>query len=371
MRDQLLRFDINLFSLIILVTMLVITKVKRDVYSYSSTLLHWIISVTIAALIVEPISWIFDGSTAYGMKFVNYTSNLLLIVVAPVLIGLWGSYLDYHIYGDKKRLRKLHFYQVPTYLTLVLLVVNAFYPLVFHVTDVNRYIVGDFFWIRYIFIYSVYVYLMYLLFKSRKHLNSYTIFGIAAFFLLPLIGSIMQLIYVEFFFTWTMLAFCVVVVYIFLETTSGNTDYLTALYSRNALENYVKSLYERDRDFCAMMIDLDRFKEVNDKFGHRSGDEVLIAFGKVLEKMTPKGSFVSRYGGDEFFIVFASSQGELINKYALDIREEMKKDTVISAYPFVSFSYGFVKAHKSVSFDEFFNIADRNMYDDKEKKKLA
>lgn len=227
-----------------------------------------------------------------------------------------------------------------------------------------------FFWIRYVINYLVYVYLIFLLIKSRERLNSNKMFGIAAFFLLPVIGSILQLVYIELFFTWTMLALCVVVVYIFLETTSGNHDRLTLLYSRCALEDYIKSLIEKKKSFCALMLDLDRFKDINDKYGHRAGDEVLIAFGKTLVRCEPRDKFVSRYGGDEFFVVFPENDCDALEEFTKAIFAEFKSDPVIAFYPFISFSYGMVQVEDEMTVDEFFGLADRKMYDNKETKKI-
>lgn len=145
MGEEILRFDINLFAIITLATMMIVAKVKRDVYSYSSTLFQIIIAITMMALVIEPITWIFDGKTFVGARFINYTSNLLLVIITPVLIGFWGSYLDYTIFREKKRLYRRHFYQLPTYLTIVLMLINAFHPLVFSVSINNVYIQEGFF----------------------------------------------------------------------------------------------------------------------------------------------------------------------------------------------------------------------------------
>ena len=51
------------------------------------------------------------------------------------------------------------------------------------------------------------------------------------------------------------------------------------------------------------MLDVDNFKNINDTFGHKSGDEVIIALGQLLKKETREADCVSRYGGDEFVLV--------------------------------------------------------------------
>ncbi|TIL63543.1 MAG: GGDEF domain-containing protein, partial [Mesorhizobium sp.] len=61
-----------------------------------------------------------------------------------------------------------------------------------------------------------------------------------------------------------------------------------------------------DGPFVAMLIDLDGFKSVNDTYGHRTGDELLIMIARRIEQAAPAGSTLARIGGDEFVLFFPS-----------------------------------------------------------------
>ncbi|AYF76902.1 GGDEF domain-containing protein [Nocardia yunnanensis] len=82
-------------------------------------------------------------------------------------------------------------------------------------------------------------------------------------------------------------------------------DPLTRLLSRRGLDYYSAIWFARPAasSSCVMMIDLDRFKVVNDTHGHAVGDEVLVATAERLRRAAPRGSIVSRFGGEEFAIV--------------------------------------------------------------------
>lgn len=78
------------------------------------------------------------------------------------------------------------------------------------------------------------------------------------------------------------------------------TDYLTGLPNRRKLEEYAKTLISKSERFAVIFIDFDEFKHVNDVYGHRMGDKVLIEFAKKILPNNMDNIFTARYGGDEF-----------------------------------------------------------------------
>ncbi|MFI6173523.1 GGDEF domain-containing protein [Nocardia sp. NPDC051052] len=82
------------------------------------------------------------------------------------------------------------------------------------------------------------------------------------------------------------------------------TDPLTTLLNRRGLELYLHKLVESGcrSPICAIAVDLDRFKDINDRFGHAGGDEVLIRTAKRLRAARGPGMVVARTGGEEFVL---------------------------------------------------------------------
>lgn len=89
---------------------------------------------------------------------------------------------------------------------------------------------------------------------------------------------------------------------------TSNKDPLTGLPNRAQFLEQVRRIIQyryinRDFDFAVLFIDLDGFKPINDKLGHKAGDTVLRNTAKVLQGCVRKGDFVGRYGGDEFTVL--------------------------------------------------------------------
>lgn len=86
----------------------------------------------------------------------------------------------------------------------------------------------------------------------------------------------------------------------------ANSDALTGVANRLALEEYIKYMHQQPHKFfdtCLMVVDIDYFKQVNDKFGHLIGDDVIKNVAHILKENVRASDFVVRYGGDEFLIL--------------------------------------------------------------------
>jgi diguanylate cyclase (GGDEF)-like protein len=81
-------------------------------------------------------------------------------------------------------------------------------------------------------------------------------------------------------------------------------DTLTGLLNRNGFMQEVASLPTSTDGFALMLLDLDGFKSINDAFGHKAGDRVLVEVGRRLRQSLQTGVLVARWGGDEFAVLF-------------------------------------------------------------------
>ena len=112
--------------------------------------------------------------------------------------------------------------------------------------------------------------------------------------------------------------------------TQAYVDPLTGLGNRNLLMDRFRSALERSRrsrkPFALLMIDLDRFKEINDRYGHATGDFVLITIARRLVDSVRASDTVVRWGGDEFVLIIESieerSELDLVGQKLIDMLSE-------------------------------------------------
>jgi diguanylate cyclase (GGDEF)-like protein/PAS domain S-box-containing protein len=94
----------------------------------------------------------------------------------------------------------------------------------------------------------------------------------------------------------------------------SNHDMLTGLYNRMAFNEILKRELDKSNrnktSVALLMIDIDKFKNINDGFGHHMGDKLLILFAEQLQKCVRKVDFISRLGGDEFVIILPNIVNE-------------------------------------------------------------
>ncbi len=104
----------------------------------------------------------------------------------------------------------------------------------------------------------------------------------------------------------------------------AETDPLTGTFNRRTISRFLEAETDRARryrrPFSLVLFDLDRFKEVNDSFGHEAGDSVLLATVSVVREKLRKSDLLGRYGGDEFLILSPEMNREGVRILAEKIR---------------------------------------------------
>ena len=143
------------------------------------------------------------------------------------------------------------------------------------------------------------------------------------------------------------------------------TDALTELKNRAALSQFFGALRG---NYGIVSIDLDRLKYVNDNMGHIAGDRMLKTFANILKKSFKSAGIIARTGGDEFLVVFQSSNELLCKKCIDEMNREMAEFNSANDEFTLSASAGFAFNHevKSGRYQDVFYLADQRMYKMKE-----
>lgn len=152
----------------------------------------------------------------------------------------------------------------------------------------------------------------------------------------------------------------------------ANVDPLTGVMNRRAFNQDVQDLLEEKKTAQIAIIDLDNFKQLNDRYGHDTGDAILVEASRRISTALPEFAEVYRMGGDEFAILFKDPQGqasELLCAIAKTAREKIS--TKIGDIP-IQFSMGLSRtARGQIDIHQLYQEADIALFEAKQESKTS
>jgi diguanylate cyclase (GGDEF)-like protein len=170
------------------------------------------------------------------------------------------------------------------------------------------------------------------------------------------------------------------------DAEAMSKDALTSAYKREILYKKIESILEKGVDFSVLMIDLNKFKSINDEYGHEAGDQALISLTNILEHTLRKGhgklednseerfadSVVSRFGGDEFVVLLPNCDADNIPIVEERILNSVNQHNVMqngSNSPEISLSMSGASINElnenEKSINGLLDLADKRMFEKK------
>jgi diguanylate cyclase (GGDEF)-like protein len=154
------------------------------------------------------------------------------------------------------------------------------------------------------------------------------------------------------------------------------TDPLTEIYNRRSLEElagrFIGQAKRLGNPLAFLLIDVDRFKQVNTRFGHLTGDFVLTEIASLLRGSIRGTDVAIRYGGDEFLIALANTNATgartVVNRIQ-GFLKEWNQSSSLEDFT-ISLSIGVAEWTDGKTLDEVLDLADRNMYEEKSHRTL-
>lgn len=172
-----------------------------------------------------------------------------------------------------------------------------------------------------------------------------------------------------------LLVFCIVRIILRWNKSNNKiyTDTLTKCNSRAACLEMIEDLEDYTKESVTIVyMDLNRFKYVNDTFGHDKGDELLCIFTRALEQTIGKLGFVGRMGGDEFIAIFLDIDVTQLMELWKQLEARLAKQSKKLDFEYeISSSYGYATREKGsdIPLDRIMQQADERMYEYKAKMK--
>ncbi len=257
-------------------------------------------------IIMEFLNKSLDGMHGSFVHVVLCATKTLYFVLQLISASYLLLFLDYN--ANRKKSRTQAWTKVLLAIVLFdvfLLILNFGGKFLFYYLDDNVYQNGELLWLRLILSFSPIVLLMfdYLIDNKKVTISQYAIVAFVA--ILAGFGTICDLLVKESMILWPCVVIAMLYTYLSMLRANYHLDALTHVENRHSLDNYLLELNteKRDKTYGFIMIDLDKFKQINDIYGHAVGDDALRDSSNILRATISPMDFLARYGGDEFVII--------------------------------------------------------------------
>lgn len=325
--------------------------------------------VNLLGAVCETASFLVDGQTFAGARLINYLSNSLCFL-GTVSIGLlWCLYVDLRIHRNYQRTAHIaHLIAIPWWIEVASIVYNLFGTgFLFSVSADNVYSRGPGAAIGYVSLIFYFGYSIYLVYRSKKQGVNLHFFPVQYFVGPCLAGVIVQFLFYGITTSWVSVA--IALTFVQMQTYAENLfkDQLSGLFNRR----YLSGVLERrspssSEPLYGIMLDINNFKNINDTFGHSTGDQAICAMGDVLFRSIPAGGIPIRFAGDEFVVLLPSADDELARTTVDEIHKELARFSESGAAPFqLSASAGYTDLGPNDDAESFLKRMDDLMYEAK------
>lgn len=182
-------------------------------------------------------------------------------------------------------------------------------------------------------------------------------------------GVLVQVVFPQYHTTWMIICVYFVLHYALLCEISSMVDGLTGLLNKTVFSKQMQDLQKKPNiEAHLLMIDVNDFKGINDKWGHQYGDNCLKEIAAVFKESFDGDATIYRFGGDEFCVVLSSDSKETVQQHliqlhnGLDEKRRNNKD-------FPSVAIGYERFYSDVNVHKTIDLADEHMYENKLKMK--
>ena len=331
---------------------------------------------TIVQLALDVMWLLVEGRSFPSAIMANRVINALYLSAGVILGCIWYLYvLETLGYTITRRLQTI--VMLPGLFFLVLNIVSIWTGWVFTVSPRNVYAHRPLFWLQMIGAYGMLaIPLIHLIVRLVRRVTPpprSVVFNLLSFYFIPVVGAIVSLFYTGMPGTWTCAAISLVLLYINDQDREIIRDGLTGLNNRKTLDGVFPEYVKLGEPLYLFMMDLDRFKQINDTYGHPVGDQALVAAANILSaSMTGRKGILVRYGGDEFLIMgcFADDAAAEAFKQSILQRFEAYRRDQNPPYWF-AMSIGYAQYVPGQTLEALVERADSALYQEKQRTKAG
>ena len=351
----------------IALTLLVLysSHLARKSKETDSRLLTGMLLILASCCLMEMISFLVDGVDTTFAWIMAWVSNTWIYLGNPTIATLWLLFTDYHLHRKVERLKTVYRpHLIILAASWIVILGNLVWHYLFSIDENNVYTRKTGAYIFFILSILIVVNSIVEVIRYRRCHTIEIFFPIWTFLTPFFIGVILQMLIYGVSLGWCSTAIGIAAVYMSMQNELAYRDVLTGLYNRHYLTLTLDSWENRS----GIMIDMDYFKEINDRFGHSQGDEALKDMAVIWRECAPENGITIRFAGDEFILLLPTNLEKIVRETEGKIRDAVDEFNRVSGRPYhISISMGHaIYSHKTP--DEFMEAIDRAMYLEKQQR---
>ena len=361
--DLLSIYVANGIGIFLLLMLQYASRTKIQTHRLEDRLYSFMLVGVMLGCFMEAFSYYLDGKVFPGSRVLNYIANTYLFTGNLLLPFCVLVYVDLGLYDDPSRVWKK--YKPQIFVGVIMLLItfaSCFFPIAYYINEQNVYERRP---IGYVYYFVILYYLVSGIVLTRryeKENGARAFFNVNVFLIPILIGAGLQFLFYGLSLAWLSSAIGLVGLFMMQQNEQAYIDSLVDTYNRQYLNHIFSAWITRGKTFVGVMLDIDRFKLINDRFGHSEGDKALKKTAEILKQSRLDHEWVFRFAGDEFIILKLSDSPEGLNAYMDEVNRRLAEYNQGSRPYLLEISYG-TSFFNAGSLDTFMKEMDNRMYE--------
>ena len=307
--------------------------------------------------------------------FLNFADNCIYYIFDVLAAFFWFMYAEYSIEGAVKNKKILYYIALsPVIINTLLCIITYSTGLYFYIDDAGKYVRGPLFFVNtaicYLYVIFASIHALIKSFKTQVFFKKAEYRILSGYIVFPIVLAFIQIIYPDIPTVCLGMAIPIMYVHIKMQDLQISTDYLTNMNNRNQLIRYLTTKIKNGtQNLYVFMMDVDKFKHINDTYGHTEGDKALVSISEKLKEVARQyGGIIARYGGDEFTFATELMDESYVNEIKALITSKMEEASLNHTFK-IGLSVGYAKYEKGMKLLELIAAADKVLYEEKRAKK--
>lgn len=352
---------IDILAIIALCFTIYLAKRNVIVNHYKTRIYILLSVITITLLLLEIATVLMASSGSSSLVVPHRIANILGFSLSPLF-----PYILLLFNNTREKVKYPHYLAIPLFINALICILSYQTGWVLFVDAQNQYSRGDFFLLPSL---TGIFYFVLLVAEVLKNSEEYDIGHkgvIIPFLLIPILGLILQILYSQILIIWGCIALYLVFFYMFLREQQFKYDVQTGIKNRAAFQKEMEKYLKSIKKAAIVILDINNLKLINDRYGHKKGDEVIVITAQLISESFAGIGVVFRIGGDEFCIICEDAgEGEIQSALA-DLEKRLaayneKQEVRIE----LAYGYALNKIDEGRDINSAFEQADRAMYEHK------